>query len=117
MAIYPVQSNYIIDVDIITTTAFKAGMVLMRDDNGRAIPADNSTLLYLPLQRKAGKHLGFASSDHDVSGISIVEPDVISASWLDNNKKFQRYNHHYKYLVDCKAIKIYNKPKINKWNN
>ena len=91
MAIYPVQSNYIIDVDIITTTAFKAGMVLMRDDNGRAIPADNSTLLYLPLQRKAGKHLGFASSDHDISGVTIVEPDVISSSWLNNNKTFQRY--------------------------
>jgi hypothetical protein len=91
MAIYPTQSNYIIDVDIITTTAFKAGMVLMRDDNGRAIPADNSTLLYLSLQRKAGKHLGFASSDHDVSGLTIIEPDVISASWLDNNKRFQRY--------------------------
>jgi hypothetical protein len=47
MAIYPLQSNYIIDVDIITTTSFKAGMVLMRDDNGRAIPADNASLLYL----------------------------------------------------------------------
>ena len=91
MAIYPVKSNYIIDVDIITTTAFKAGMVLMRDDNGRAIPADNSTLLYKTIQQKAGKHLGFASSDHDVSGITIVEPDVISASWLDNDKNFQRY--------------------------
>lgn len=55
MAIYPLQSNYIIDVDIITTTAFKAGMVLMRDDNGRAIPADNSTLLYKTIYQKAGK--------------------------------------------------------------
>ena len=91
MAIYPVQSNYVIDVDIITTTSFKAGMVLMRDDNGRAIPADNSTLLYKTIQQKAGKHLGFASSDHDVTGLTIIEPDVISASWLDNNKNFQRY--------------------------
>lgn len=91
MAIYPVQSNYIIDVDIITTTSFKAGMVLMRDDNGRAIPADNTVLLYRTIQQKAGKHLGFAASDHDVSGVTIVEPDVISASWLDNNKNFQRY--------------------------
>ena len=91
MAIYPLQSNYIIDVDIITTTAFKAGMVLMRDDNGRAIPADNSTLLYLSLQRKAGKHLGFASSDHDISGLTIVEPDVVGSSWLDSNRRFQRY--------------------------
>ena len=63
----------------------------MRDDNGRAIPADNSTLLYKTIQQKAGKHLGFAASDHDVSGVTIVEPDVISASWLDNNKNFQRY--------------------------
>ena len=91
MAIYPTQSNYIIDVDIITTTSFKAGMVLMRDDNGRAIPADNSTLLYKTIQQKAGKHLGFAASDHDISGVTIVEPDVISTNWLDNNKNFQRY--------------------------
>ena len=91
MAIYPTQSNYVIDVDIITTTSFKAGMVLMRDDNGRAIPADNSTLLYKTIQQKAGKHLGFAASDHDISGVTIVEPDVISTNWLDNNKNFQRY--------------------------
>lgn len=91
MAIYPLQSNYIIDVDIITTTAFKAGMVLMRDDNGRAIPADNSTLLYKTIYQKAGKHLGFASSDHDVSGLTIVEPDVVGSSWLDSNRRFQRY--------------------------
>jgi hypothetical protein len=91
MAIYPLQSNYIIDVDIITTTAFKAGMVLMRDDNGRAIPADNSTLLYKTIYQKAGKHLGFASSDHDVSGLTIVEPDVVGSSWLDSNRIFQRY--------------------------
>lgn len=63
----------------------------MRDDNGRAIPADNTVLLYKTIQQKAGKHLGFAASDHDVFGITIVEPDVISASWLDNNKNFQRY--------------------------
>ena len=91
MAIYPVQSNYIIDVDIITTTSFKAGMVLMRDDNGRAIPADNQTFYSKTLQQKSAKFLGFAASDHDVSGLTIIEPDVISSSWLDNNKNFQRF--------------------------
>jgi hypothetical protein len=91
MAIYPTQSNYIVDVDIITTTSFKAGMALMRDDNGRAIPADNATLLYLSLQRKAGKFLGFASSDHDAFGNTIIVPDVIGSSYLDENRNFVRF--------------------------
>lgn len=91
MAIYPLQSNYIIDVDIITTTSFKAGMVLMRDDNGRAIPADNASLLYLSLQRKVGKILGFASSDHDAFGNTIIVPDVIGSSYLDENRNFVRF--------------------------
>ena len=91
MAIYPTQSNYIVDVDIITTTSFKAGMALMRDDNGRAIPADNSSLLYLSLQRKAGKFLGFASSDHDAFGNTIIVPDVIGSSYLDENRNFVRF--------------------------
>ena len=91
MAIYPVHSNYIIDVDIITTTSFKAGMALLRDDNGRAIPADSQQLISRTIQQKLGKFLGFAASDHDSSGLTIIEPDVISSSWLDNNKNFQRF--------------------------
>lgn len=91
MAIYPVHSNYIVDVDIITTTSFKAGMALIRDDNGRAIPADSQQLTLKTIQQKSGKFLGFAASDHDSSGFTIIEPDVISASWLDNNRNFQRF--------------------------
>lgn len=91
MAIYPVQSNYIIDVDIITTTSFKAGMPLIRDDNGRAIPADSQQLTSKTIQQKLGKFLGFAASDHDTTGMTIIIPDTISSSWLDNNRNFQRF--------------------------
>lgn len=91
MAIFPLQSNYVIDVDIITTTSFKAGMVLMRDDNGRAIPADNASLLYKTIQQKAGKILGYAASDHDAFGNTIIVPDVIGSSYLDENKNFVRF--------------------------
>jgi hypothetical protein len=91
MAIYPVQSNYIIDVDIITTTSFKAGMALIRDDNGRAIPADSQQLTSKTIQQKLGKFLGFAASDHDSTGMTIITPDTISSSWLDNNRNFQRF--------------------------
>lgn len=91
MAIYPVHSNYIIDVDIITTTSFKAGMALIRDDNGRAIPADSQQLTSKTIQQKLGKFLGFAASDHDSTGMTIITPDTISSSWLDNNRNFQRF--------------------------
>lgn len=91
MAIYPVQSNYIVDVDIITTTSFKAGMALIRDDNGRAIPADSQQLISKTIQQKSGKFLGFAASDHDITGNTIITPDIISSSWLDNDKNFQRF--------------------------
>jgi hypothetical protein len=66
-------------------------MALIRDDNGRAIPADSQQLISKTVQQKLGKFLGFAASDHDSSGFTIIEPDVISASWLDNNKNFQRF--------------------------
>ena len=91
MAIYPTQSNYIVDVDIITTTSFKAGMALMRDDNGRAIPADSQQLIFRTLQQKSGKFLGFASSDHDAFGNTIIVPDVIGSSYLDENRNFVRF--------------------------
>jgi hypothetical protein len=91
MAIYPTQSNYIVDVDIITTSSFKAGMALMRDDNGRAIPADSQQLVLKTLQQKSGKFLGFASSDHDAFGNTIIVPDVIGSSYLDENRNFVRF--------------------------
>ena len=91
MAIYPVHSNYIVDVDIITTTSFKSGMALIRDDNGRAIPADSQQLISKTILQKSGKFLGFAASDHDSSGFTIIEPDNIGGSWLDNNRTFQRF--------------------------
>lgn len=94
MAIYPVHSNYVIDVDIITTTSFKAGMILMRDDNGRAIPADNALLLYLSTQRKSDKILGYAASDHDAFGNTIIVPDVIGSSYLDENRNFVRFENN-----------------------
>ena len=56
MAIYPLQSNYIIDVDIITTTSFKSGMALIRDDNGRAIPADSQLLINKTIQQSNPKN-------------------------------------------------------------
>ncbi len=99
MAIYPVHSNYVIDVDIITTTSFKAGMVLMRDDNGRAIPADNASLLYRTIQQKSGKILGYAASDHDAFGNTIIVPDVIGSSYLDENRNFVRFENNEVKLV------------------
>jgi hypothetical protein len=44
MAIFTVTSNAVENVDIFVDVDFKAGMALMRDDNGRVVKADNSLI-------------------------------------------------------------------------
>ena len=71
----------------------------MRDDNGRAIPADNASLLYRTIQQKSGKILGYAASDHDAFGNTIIVPDVIGSSYLDENRNFVRFENNEVKLV------------------
>lgn len=90
MAIFTVTSNAVENVDIMISTSFKAGMALMRDDNGRGVPADSQLLVFKTLEQKAGKFLGFATSDHSAYSNTIIIPDVIGSSYIDNSYNFVR---------------------------
>lgn len=91
MAIFPVRSNYVIDVDAFTSASYKAGMAIVRDDNGRAIVADSQQLVFKNIYQKSGKFLGFAASDHDVSGNTIIRPDVVGSSYLDSSYGYVQF--------------------------
>jgi hypothetical protein len=90
MAIFTVTSNAVENVDIMISTSFKAGMALMRDDNGRGVPADSQLLVFKTLEQKAGKFLGFATSDHSAYLNTIIIPDVIGSSYIDNAYNYIR---------------------------
>lgn len=90
MAIFTVTSNAVENVDIMISTSFKAGMALMRDDNGRGVPADSQLLVFKTLEQKAGKFLGFATSDHSAYSNTIIIPDVIGSSYIDNAYNYIR---------------------------
>lgn len=90
MAIFTVTSNAVENVDIFVDVDFKAGMSLMRDDNGRVVKADNSLIFQKTLSQKIGKFLGFATSDHSSAANTIIVPDVIGSSYIDNSYNFIR---------------------------
>jgi hypothetical protein len=91
MAIYPVQNNYVIDVDAFTSASYFSGMALVRDDNGRAVVADSQQLVFKNVIQKSGKFLGFAASDHDISGNTIIRPDVVGSSYLDSSYGYVQF--------------------------
>ena len=88
MAIYPYFSTTIINKDVLTNSSFKAGMALVMNSNGMAIKADSQSLVFESVAQKHGKFLGFAASDHDISGNTIIIPDVIGSNYLDSNLNF-----------------------------
>ena len=90
MAIFTVTSNAVENVDIFVDVDFKAGMALMRDDNGKVVKADNSLIFQKTLSQKIGKFLGFATSDHSSAANTIIVPDVIGSSYIDNSYNFIR---------------------------
>ena len=44
MAIYPYTNTYVINKDAVAGSSFKAGMVLMMNADGKAVPADSQVL-------------------------------------------------------------------------
>ena len=90
MAIFTVTSNAVENVDIFVDVDFKAGMALMRYDNGKVVKADNSLIFQKTLSQKIGKFLGFATSDHSSAANTIIVPDVIGSSYIDNSYNFIR---------------------------
>ena len=103
MAIYPYFTTTIINKDVLTNSSFKAGMALVLDSNGRAIKADSQLLVFDSISQKYGKFLGFAASDHDISGNTIIIPDVVGSNYLDANYNFVK-NENTEYSVAKRAI-------------
>ena len=103
MAIYPYFSTTIINKDVLTNSSFKAGMALVLDSNGRAIKADSQLLVFDSISQKYGKFLGFAASDHDISGNTMIIPDVVGSNYLDANYNFVK-NENTEYSVAKRAI-------------
>ena len=88
MAIYPLHTSTIITKDVLINSPFKAGMALILDTNGRAIKADSQQLVFNNTYQKYGRFLGFAASDHDLSGNTIIVPDNVGNNHLDVNNRF-----------------------------
>lgn len=103
MAIYPYHSTTIINKDVTSASSFKAGMALITDSNGRAIKADSQQLISISVQEKYARFLGFAASDHDISGNTLIVPDVIGSSYLDTNNRFVN-NQNLEYSVPKRAL-------------
>jgi hypothetical protein len=103
MAIYPYYSTTTINKDVLSASSFKAGMALITDSNGRAIKADSQQLISASNTEKYAKFLGFAASDHDISGNTLIIPDVIGSSYLDTNNRFVN-NQNLEYSVPKRAL-------------
>lgn len=103
MAIYPYHSTTIINKDVLSASPFKAGMALIMDSNGRAIKADSQLLISTTAQEKYARFLGFAASDHDISGNTLIVPDVVGSSYVDLNYRFIN-NQNLEYSVPKRGL-------------
>lgn len=103
MAIFPYHSTTIINKDVLSGSSFKAGMALIMDSNGRAIKADSQLLISTSAQEKYARFLGFAASDHDISGNTLIVPDVVGSSYLDTNNRLIN-NQNLEYSVPKRAL-------------
>jgi hypothetical protein len=103
MAIYPYYSTTTINKDVLSASSFKAGMALIMDSNGRAIKADSQQLISVSVTEKYARFLGFAASDHDLSGNTLIVPDVIGSSYLDANNRFVN-NQNLEFSVPKRAL-------------
>jgi len=103
MAIFPYHSTTIINKDVLTASTFKAGMALIMDSNGRAIKADSQLLTSVSASEKYARFLGFAASDHDISGNTLIVPDVTGSNYLDINNRFIN-NQNLEFSVPKRAL-------------
>jgi hypothetical protein len=116
MAIYPYFSTTIINKDVLTNSSFKAGMALVMNSNGIAIKADSQSLVFDSVYQKYGRFLGFAASDHDISGNTIIIPDVIGSNYIDSNFNFIK-SENTEYSVPKRSILDYQDSAVSNFYN
>ena len=88
MAIFPFSNAYVINKDVLVGSSFKAGMVLMQDNNGQVKPADSQVLFNKNISEKQLSIIGIAAGDSNVTGNTIIVPDYIGSNYLDANSNF-----------------------------
>jgi hypothetical protein len=88
MAIYPYTNTYVINKDAVAGSQFKAGMVLIMNSEGKAIPADSQSLVFDTIGQKQSKILGLAAGDANLTGNTIIVQDTAGNNYLDENKNF-----------------------------
>jgi hypothetical protein len=88
MAIYPYTNTYVINKEAVAGSQFKAGMVLIMNSEGKAIPADSQSLVLDTIGQKQSKILGLAAGDANLAGNTIIVQDTAGNNYLDENKNF-----------------------------
>jgi hypothetical protein len=88
MAIFLFSNAYVINKDAVVGSSFKAGMVLMQDNNGQVKPADSLLFVFKSMSERQSAIIGIAAGDSNVSGNTIIVPDYIGSNYLDSNSNF-----------------------------
>ena len=116
MAIYPYTNTYVINKDAVAGSQFKAGMILMLNSDGKAIPADSQALVFDSLAQKQAKILGIAAGDSNLTGNTIIVPDVVGNNYLDSNKNFVEASNA-EYVAIRRQLLDYADETINEYYN
>jgi hypothetical protein len=116
MAIYPYTNTYVINKDAVAGSQFKAGMVLMMNADGKAVPADSQLLVFNSLGQKLAKILGLAAGDSNLTGNTIIVPDTVGNNYLDENKNFVNASNA-EYVAIKRQLLDYADETINEYYN
>jgi len=115
MAFFPLQSIQLSNFDLLRTTSFNSGMVLMRNNQGEVIKADRSLSAFDNFSEQFSKFIGFASIDHDTAN-SVIISDSVGSSFIDSNLTyFDNINTHYTSVK--RSIRDFSDESINKYYN
>lgn len=116
MAIYPYTNTYVINKDAVAGSQFKAGMVLIMNADGKAVPADSQLLVFNTLGQKQAKILGLAAGDSNLTGNTIIVPDTVGNNYLDENKNFVNASNA-EYVAIKRQLLDYADETINEYYN
>jgi hypothetical protein len=116
MAIYPYTNTYVINKDAVAGSSFKAGMILMMNADGKAVPADSQILIFNTLGQKQAKILGIAAGDSNLTGNTIIVPDTVGNNYLDENKNFVNASNA-EYVAIKRQLLDYADETINEYYN
>lgn len=116
MAIYPYTNTYVINKDAVAGSSFKAGMVLMMNADGKAVPADSQILAPNSAGQKQAKILGLAAGDSNLTGNTIIVQDTVGNNYLDENKNFVNASNA-EYLAIKRQLLDYADETINEYYN